>query len=311
MLDAALDRYMTNDEGGLLFFYYSSVDLCAHMMWRHTDEEHPHHDPVFAAQDSSWWSERDGSTWKDTVMDLILRMDPVLGHIRQRIGEDVVGLTISPSATLRSARTFSRARDPAQRRKTLSMTTAHQEVDSQICEPALRRNRKATWSRVPRSPATAPSLFTLLNKINLLQWQRSTTEWVALKASTKCTRCHNRGYNDRTAGGGGDIDRQRARHRLLFVQQTRRWKTTALSDERGRRSHACEHRRHAHMNLHRLRFLNQSPLQTMRRVRNRYEPKLHAWLLLRRAWMCAMLTRCSCCRTLACFVCVCAEIEPS
>ena len=88
MLDAALDRYMTNDEGGLLFFYYSSVDLCAHMMWRHTDEEHPHHDPVFAAQDSSWWSERDGSTWKDTVMDLILRMDPVLGHIRQRIGED-------------------------------------------------------------------------------------------------------------------------------------------------------------------------------------------------------------------------------
>jgi predicted AlkP superfamily phosphohydrolase/phosphomutase len=79
---------MASDEGGLLFFYYSSVDLCAHMMWRHTDEEHPHHDPVFAAQDSSWWSERDGSTWKDTVMDLILRMDPVLGHIRQTIGED-------------------------------------------------------------------------------------------------------------------------------------------------------------------------------------------------------------------------------
>ena len=88
MLDAALDRYMGSDEGGLLFFYYSSVDLCAHMMWRHTDEDHPHHDAEFAAQDSTWWSGREGSTWKDTVMDLILRMDPILGHIRARIGED-------------------------------------------------------------------------------------------------------------------------------------------------------------------------------------------------------------------------------
>ena len=95
MLDVALDRYMTNDEGGLLFFYYSSVDLCAHMMWRHTDVDHPHHEPEVAAQDSEWWSEREGSTWKDTVMDLILRMDPVLGEIQERIGADTALVVMS------------------------------------------------------------------------------------------------------------------------------------------------------------------------------------------------------------------------
>ena len=31
MLDYALDRYHgQDDEGGLLFFYYSTVDLCLH-----------------------------------------------------------------------------------------------------------------------------------------------------------------------------------------------------------------------------------------------------------------------------------------
>ena len=38
------------------------------------------HEPVagFAAQDSSEWSGRAGSTWKDVVYDLYLLMDPVL-----------------------------------------------------------------------------------------------------------------------------------------------------------------------------------------------------------------------------------------
>ena len=56
MLDHALDRYVANEEGGLLFFYVSSVDLAMHMMWRHSDVEHPFHDAGIAGQDSSWWS---------------------------------------------------------------------------------------------------------------------------------------------------------------------------------------------------------------------------------------------------------------
>src|SRR5262249_15986527 len=73
-------------EGGVLFFYYSTVDLCSHMMWRHWDASHPAHDARFAAQDSSGWSGRAGSTWKETIQDLYLAMDPVLGRIREHLG---------------------------------------------------------------------------------------------------------------------------------------------------------------------------------------------------------------------------------
>ncbi len=95
MLDMALERYMEKEAGGFLFFYYSSVDLAAHMMWRHADTDHPNHDPEFAAKDSSWWSEREGSVWKDVLMDLYLRMDPVLGKIREQVGEDTLIMVMS------------------------------------------------------------------------------------------------------------------------------------------------------------------------------------------------------------------------
>ncbi len=87
MLDFALERYMKNSDGGLLFFYFSGVDLCGHMMWRHGDEQHPHHEPEFAARDSSWWSKRPGSTWKDVIADLYMEMDPVLGRVRDSVGD--------------------------------------------------------------------------------------------------------------------------------------------------------------------------------------------------------------------------------
>lgn len=95
MLDVALERYLKNDEGGLLFFYYSTVDLASHMMWRLTDSEHPHYDAELAGHDSSAWSGRPGSTWQDTVTDLILRMDPVLGEIRERVGTDTAIVVMS------------------------------------------------------------------------------------------------------------------------------------------------------------------------------------------------------------------------
>jgi predicted AlkP superfamily phosphohydrolase/phosphomutase len=107
MLDLALTKYMKNEEGGFLFFYYSSVDLCCHMMWRHTDPSHPFFDPELAAQDSSWWSQREGSTWRDVVDDLYLRMDPILGEIRERIGEDTTLMVMSDHGFAAYRRKFS------------------------------------------------------------------------------------------------------------------------------------------------------------------------------------------------------------
>ncbi|MDF1837920.1 MAG: alkaline phosphatase family protein, partial [Planctomycetota bacterium] len=95
MLGYALNAYMNDERGGLLFFYYSTVDLCAHMMWRHSDEEHPHHDEVLAAKDSQWWSGREGSTWKDVLIDLYLKMDDVLGEVRSQVGDDTLILVMS------------------------------------------------------------------------------------------------------------------------------------------------------------------------------------------------------------------------
>jgi predicted AlkP superfamily phosphohydrolase/phosphomutase len=95
MLEYALDRYVASEDGGLLFFYYSTVDLCGHMMWRHEDDKHPFHDAALAAEDSSWWSGRPGSTWHDVIDDLYLKMDPVLGRIRERVGDDTAIMVMS------------------------------------------------------------------------------------------------------------------------------------------------------------------------------------------------------------------------
>ncbi|MBI5433927.1 MAG: alkaline phosphatase family protein [Planctomycetes bacterium] len=107
MLDYALDHYVEKQAGGLLFFYFSSVDLCCHMMWRHSDEQHPHHDKVFAAQDSSKWSQRPGSTWKDTVHDLYMRMDPVIGRIHERLDSDTTLILMSDHGFAPYRRKFS------------------------------------------------------------------------------------------------------------------------------------------------------------------------------------------------------------
>lgn len=107
MLDVALDRYLANDEGGVLFFYYSSVDLAGHMMWRHSDPDHPHHDPEFAARDSSHWTGREGTRWKSVIKDLYVKMDPVLGKIRNRVGEDTLILVMSDHGFAPYRRKFS------------------------------------------------------------------------------------------------------------------------------------------------------------------------------------------------------------
>jgi predicted AlkP superfamily phosphohydrolase/phosphomutase len=107
MLDVALDHYMAKEDGGLLFFYYSSVDLAMHMMWRHADPEHPHHDEDFAADASDWWSGREGSVWREVIDDLYLRMDPILGRVRERVGEDTPIVVMSDHGFAPYRRKFS------------------------------------------------------------------------------------------------------------------------------------------------------------------------------------------------------------
>ena len=107
ILDHALDRWVANPAGGFLFFYFSGVDLCSHMMWRHFDEGHPFHDAKFAAEDSSTWSKRPGSEWKDVVYDLYLRMDPVLGRLRERLPSDALLVVMSDHGFKTYRRKFS------------------------------------------------------------------------------------------------------------------------------------------------------------------------------------------------------------
>jgi len=109
MMDAAIDRYLEDGEGGFLFFYYSTVDLCCHMMWRLSDEGHPQFEQVksLAASDSSEWSGREGSTWNDVVHDLYMRMDPVLGRLRERVGEDSLIFVMSDHGFAPYSRKFS------------------------------------------------------------------------------------------------------------------------------------------------------------------------------------------------------------
>ncbi len=107
VLDYALDRYTAKKDGGLLFFYFSSVDLAMHMMWRHQDPEHPFYEPEIAGQDSSEWSGREGTTWKDVVDDLYLRMDPVLGKVLDRVGDDTTVMVMSDHGFAPYRRKFS------------------------------------------------------------------------------------------------------------------------------------------------------------------------------------------------------------
>ncbi len=107
MLDYALERYTAKKDGGLLFFYVSSVDLAMHMMWRHSDPEHPFFQPEIADEDSSWWSDRDGTTWRNVIDDLYLKMDPLLGKVLDQVGDDTLVMVMSDHGFAPYRRKFS------------------------------------------------------------------------------------------------------------------------------------------------------------------------------------------------------------
>ncbi len=93
MLEVGFERW--RQRGGFLFFYFSGVDLCGHMLWRHHDAGHPNHDAKMAAESTADWSHRPGSTWKDVIFDLYLRMDPIVGRVLDEAGPDATVIVMS------------------------------------------------------------------------------------------------------------------------------------------------------------------------------------------------------------------------
>ncbi len=79
LLDYALDRF---DEG-LMFFYFSSTDLIAHMFWWDSDEKHPTRSP------------EDAKKYNAVVEDVYVRMDDALGRCMERLGDDTTFIVMS------------------------------------------------------------------------------------------------------------------------------------------------------------------------------------------------------------------------
>lgn len=79
MMDYALERY----EDGLLFFYYSSTDLQAHIFWWDSDEKHPVRSP------------EDAKKYMQVVEGVYEKMDSALGRCRRKLGDDVTYIVMS------------------------------------------------------------------------------------------------------------------------------------------------------------------------------------------------------------------------
>ncbi|HEX5132929.1 MAG TPA: alkaline phosphatase family protein [Candidatus Krumholzibacteria bacterium] len=77
MLDVVLDDY----QGGLLFFYVSTIDQSCHALWRDVDPAHPAH--------------VDNNGFEDRFGELYARMDRMLGDVRARIPRDATIIVLS------------------------------------------------------------------------------------------------------------------------------------------------------------------------------------------------------------------------
>lgn len=75
MLDAALERY----EGGMLFFYFSSIDQVSHMFWH-----------AMSAREGDELYE-----YRDVIPKLYERMDAVIGDVMQRLDDDTTLVVMS------------------------------------------------------------------------------------------------------------------------------------------------------------------------------------------------------------------------
>jgi predicted AlkP superfamily phosphohydrolase/phosphomutase len=78
-----LEYAKANYENGLLFFYFSSTDLQAHMFWWDGDEKHPVRTPEEAKR------------YHGAILDLYRRMDAVVGDVWNRYGDDATVIVMS------------------------------------------------------------------------------------------------------------------------------------------------------------------------------------------------------------------------
>jgi predicted AlkP superfamily phosphohydrolase/phosphomutase len=79
----AFDAEFPKFQKGLFFFYFSSLDLNAHMMWRLTDPSHPAYDAVLAAQ------------YGTALEQFYQQLDQVLGEVLAKIDNQTTLLVLS------------------------------------------------------------------------------------------------------------------------------------------------------------------------------------------------------------------------
>jgi predicted AlkP superfamily phosphohydrolase/phosphomutase len=90
LFDYALEHY----RDGLLFFYFSSTDLQAHMFWWDGDEPHPVRTPEQAHR------------YNKVIEDLYIDMDRVVGEVDSRVGDDAAILVMSDHGFCNFSRQF-------------------------------------------------------------------------------------------------------------------------------------------------------------------------------------------------------------
>ncbi|MFC1596978.1 alkaline phosphatase family protein [Planctomycetota bacterium] len=110
----AYDYLLENFHHGLLFFYFSSLDLNSHMFWRTMDPRHPLYTPEL------------GEQFGGRIEDLYARMDQLLGKALEHVDERTTLIVLSDHGFQPFYRTFglngwllengyARLKDPARR----------------------------------------------------------------------------------------------------------------------------------------------------------------------------------------------------
>ena len=80
---ALLDYAIENYDDGLLFFYFSSIDLQGHMFWWDSDKRHPVREPEEAKK------------YNRVIIDLYRKMDGIIGRLLERYGDQATFIVMS------------------------------------------------------------------------------------------------------------------------------------------------------------------------------------------------------------------------
>lgn len=88
------DHLLKEFSRGLLFFYFSSIDLNSHMFWRSMDPHHPLYSPELGGQ------------YGKVIEDLYAQMDAVVGKALEHVDQDTTLLVLSDHGFAPFYRTF-------------------------------------------------------------------------------------------------------------------------------------------------------------------------------------------------------------